>query len=537
MVEIFTLDKFIEGIETLLEKTLNELGAARGSLMVVDHKEHVLKIKVATSLNKSESMDKDIIANTKLKLGEGIAGTVAQTQEPLLINDIMELKRRFPRIKVITDSSRYQSSLVVPIVDKGVTVAVLNINDKMDGSRFTEDNLRLASMLAEYCGVALKLDRMNKGILHVNEIIREISLTNSLPEVYKLVVTKGAEILDCKVASLMLVDKHKDGSHFLVVKESTDPTVVGERRRLGESVSGYVWKTGEPILIKSVEDGIQDRRFKIMNKPGSFIVVPLNLKYQTPYALNVALKSISTIGVLNFTHRHDGSAFTDEQLEAIINYSNLVAIAIEKARYYNDSKTAYLSTVKALSAALESKDSYTKGHSDSVEVLCGIVAKRFGLSEKETEDLQIAAMLHDIGKIGIPESILNKKGPLTMAEYDRIKTHIEEAEHILKHTFYLEKSREIIKTHHEHFDGSGYPAGLKGSQISLGGRILATVDAYHAMSSNRPYRKALDFEEVKAEMTRCKGKQFDPDVVDTLLDVITDMKRRESHEGQNHANG
>jgi len=537
MAEIFTIDKFIEGIETLLEKTLNELGAARGSLMVMDHKERVLKIRVATSLNRSESMDKGIIANTRLKLGEGIAGTVAQTQEPLLINDMMELKQRFPKIKVLTDSNRYQSSLVVPVVEKGITVAVLNINDKMDGSRFTEDDLKLASMLAEYCGVALKLDRMNKGILHVNEIIREISLTNSLPDVYRLVVTKGAEILECKVASLMLVDKYSDGSHYLVVKESTDPTVIGERRKLGESVSGYVWKTGEPILIKSIEDGIQDRRFKIINKPGSFIVVPLNLKYQTPYALNVALKSVSTIGVLNFTHRYDGSAFTDEQLEAIINYSNLVAIAIEKARFFHDSKTAYLSTVKALSAALESKDSYTKGHSDSVEALCGLIAGRFGLTEKETEDLQIAAMLHDIGKIGIPESILNKKGPLTMDEYDRIKTHIEEAESILRHTFYLENSREIIKSHHEHFDGSGYPAGLKGRQISIGGRILAAVDAYHAMSSNRPYRQAMDFEEVKAEMTRCKGKQFDPDVVDTLLDTVTRLKLLEVEEGHDHANG
>jgi len=518
MHAMFTLNKFAEGIENILNKALKDLGAMRGSLMVVDHAEKTLRIKVATSLNQTEALGQNIIESTKQNLGEGIAGHVAKTQKPLLINDIKDVKKRFPDMKVDTDSARYESSLVLPIIEDGATVAVLNINDKVNGGKFTAGNLKLAEMLAEYCGVALKLERQNKGILHVNEIIREISLTNSLQEIYRLVVTKGAGILECRHSSLMLVEKGGDGSDYLVVKDSTDKGIVGERRRLGESVSGYVWKTGEPILIKSIEDGLRDRRFKIMNKPGSFIVVPLNLKYQTPYALNVALKSVSTIGVLNFTHRSDGSAFSDEQLEAIVNYSNLVAIAIEKARYYNDSKLAYLSTVKALSAALESKDSYTKGHSDSVEAICSLLADRLGFGEKDKEDLQIAAVLHDIGKIGIPESILNKSGRLTKDEYDRIKTHIEEADHILMHTFYLETSRDIIRSHHEHYDGSGYPAGLKGDDIPTGGRILAAADAFHAMVSNRPYRKAMALGSVLAEMKRCSGTQFDPQVIDILID-------------------
>jgi GAF domain-containing protein len=520
MVELYTIDKFVEGIESLLRKTLDDLGASRGSVMVVDRKKGELKIKVALADGASRSLDTSIIADSRAKLGESISGMVAETKEPLLINDIEDLRKRFPKLKTQTDSARYESSLVVPVVENDVAVAVLNINDKKGGGKFTEDNLKLAMMLAEYCAVALKLERMNDGILHVNEIIREISLTNDLPEVYRLVVSRGAEILDCAEASLMLVDKHEDGSFHLVVKESTDNSIIGESRQLGESVSGYVWKTGEPVIIKSIEDGVTDRRFKILNKPGSFIVVPLNLKYQTPYALNVALKSISTIGVLNFTHRNDDMPFSDEQLEAIINYSNLVAIAIEKARYFNESKIAYLSTVKALSAALESKDKYTKGHSDSVEYICSAIADKMLFDAKAREDLQIAALLHDIGKIGIPESILNKTGALTRDEYERIKTHIDEAENILRHTFYLDNSRAIIKTHHEHVDGSGYPLGLKGEEIPLGGRILAAVDAFHAMTSDRPYREALPIDDVKAEFKRCRGKQFDAMVVDLLIDFM-----------------
>ncbi|HEY3347510.1 MAG TPA: HD domain-containing phosphohydrolase [Nitrospirota bacterium] len=520
MVEVYTIDRFIDGIETLLKKALKDLGAARGSLMVIDHKEKVLRIKVASTIDGSFHMEKNIVEQTKLQFGEGVSGLVAKLKRPMLINDIEDIKREFPNLKISTDSARYDSSLVIPILEEGLTAAVLNINNKQDGGSFTQNDLNLAEILAEYCGVALKLERQNKGVLLVNEIIREISLTNTLSDIYRLVVEKGAGILECMEASLMLVEHDEDNKPCLVVKESTDPNIVGQARKLGESVSGYVWKTGEPILIKSVEDGMSDRRFKILNKPGSFLVVPLNLKYTTPYALNVALKSISTIGVLNFTQRFDGTAFTSEQLEAIINYSNLVAIAIEKARYFNDSKVAYLSTVKALSAALESKDHYTKGHSDSVERICSSIADRLDFSAKDKEDLQIAALLHDIGKIGISETILNKTGKLTTDEYAVIKTHIEEAETILQHTFYLEESREIIKCHHEHYDGSGYPAGLKGDDIPLGARILAASDAFHAMASNRPYRRSLPMAVIKAEVKRCRGNQFDPQVVDILLDVI-----------------
>ncbi len=520
MVQMFPLDRFKDGIEMILRKTLSDLGAVRGSLMVVDHKEAVLKIKVAVSLDEKTALDVAIVDGTRPALGEGVAGMVAVTQEALLINNPAELERAFPNLRKVTNPDAYHSSLVIPVVDDGATVAVLNINDKQQGDRFTEKDLHLAEVLAEYCGVVLRLERQNQGIVLVNEIIREISLTNVLRDIYRMIVSRGAGILECREASLMLVEPGPDGGSCLVVKESTDPSILGESRKLGESVSGYVWKTGEPILIKSVEDGQADRRFTILNKPGSFIVVPLNLKYQTPYALNVALKSLSTIGVLNFTHRFDGSPFTNEHLESIVNYSNLVAVAIEKARYYNDSKLAYLSTVKALSAAIESKDSYTKGHSDCVEHLCARLAAAMGFGPKELEDLQIAALLHDIGKIGIPEGILNKKGPLTPDEYRQVQSHIGEAENILKHTFYLDGSRKIILCHHERYDGTGYPAGLAGEEIPMGARILAVADAFHAMTSKRPYREALSPGHVREELIRCRGSHFDPEVVGILLTIM-----------------
>ncbi|HLB25028.1 MAG TPA: GAF domain-containing protein, partial [Nitrospirota bacterium] len=190
MVELYSLDRFVDGIETLLKKTVKDLGAARGSLMAVDHREKVLKIKVATSLNPSGALHREIIEKTRTKVGDGVAGMVAKTGKPLLINDIEELKKAFPRLRTSTDAGSYESSLVVPIKDEGSVIAVLNISDKKDGGKFTEEDLHSAELLGEYCAVAIKLERQNKGVLLVNEIIREISLTNSLHDIYKLVTSK-----------------------------------------------------------------------------------------------------------------------------------------------------------------------------------------------------------------------------------------------------------------------------------------------------------------------------------------------------------
>jgi putative two-component system response regulator len=176
--------------------------------------------------------------------------------------------------------------------------------------------------------------------------------------------------------------------------------------------------------------------------------------------------------------------------------------------------------IKALSQAIQVKDHYTGDHCDRIVEYSGSIAEKFGLSPMEKKVLAYAAALHDIGKIGIPESILNKPGRLTEEEYTVMKTHPEKGAAIIQGVGFLAPVVPLIYHHQERYDGLGYPDGLAGANIPLGSRIVAVLDTFDAMTSDRPYRKALPVERAVAELKRFTHQQFDPHVVDAFLQVL-----------------
>jgi hypothetical protein len=194
------------------------------------------------------------------------------------------------------------------------------------------------------------------------------------------------------------------------------------------------------------------------------------------------------------------------------------------ARYsmqlYNDMRQDYLSTISALITAVEAKDPYTRGHSESVRRYTVAVAKALGLPGDVTERLEYASLLHDVGKIGVAEAILRKPGRLTEEEYLEIKAHPAISGSILENLRLLGQEAGTVRYHHEWFNGRGYPDGLSGERIPLGARIIAVADAFDAMTSDRPYRRTLSREEATGELKRCAGTQFDPKVVEGMLAVL-----------------
>ena len=191
-----------------------------------------------------------------------------------------------------------------------------------------------------------------------------------------------------------------------------------------------------------------------------------------------------------------------------------------------ESKPRALSIIYALAATVDAKDSYTYGHSRKVSEYAVAVSEKLKMPQDKVNNIRAASLLHDIGKVGVPDSILNKKEPLTDEEWKPIKGHPKLGVEILRHVMDLANCLPTILHHHEHYDGSGYPAGLKGEQIPLEARVLSVADAYDAMTSPRPYREQLSMDEAIKELRRCAGTQFDPEIVELFCNTIAPAKHK-----------
>lgn len=194
------------------------------------------------------------------------------------------------------------------------------------------------------------------------------------------------------------------------------------------------------------------------------------------------------------------------------------------SRYAHELEEAYVATVRVLAAAIDARDTYTLGHSTRVAQLAVMMGRRMGLSQSELEDLEIACLFHDVGKIKIPDAILLKKEPLETGEKREMNRHPEYGAEILSKASSLLKYIPAIKHHHEWYDGTGYPDGLRQNRIPLPAAIISLADAYDAMTSDRPYRQALSKEEAARTIQSLAGRQFNPALVNVFVEVLADMR-------------
>jgi len=255
------------------------------------------------------------------------------------------------------------------------------------------------------------------------------------------------------------------------------------------------------MAYASLEDVIACMR----NGASDFIVKPFFLDF-IEYSIDRALKKQRRV-VVSRNYQTFLVKQVRDRTEALVERNEAI-------------KDLYLHTIKALAYSLEARDKNTEDHSLRVTTYALEIALQLKLPEKEREDIEIASLLHDIGRIGISESILDKPDKLSEEEYKRVKEHPIIAEHILSPIKELKGVLTLIRHHHERFDGKGYPDGLKGKEIPFGARILAVCDSYDAMLSNRPYRKAFSKEGAIEEIKKNSGMQFDPEIIKVFLEVL-----------------
>jgi HD-GYP domain-containing protein (c-di-GMP phosphodiesterase class II) len=274
------------------------------------------------------------------------------------------------------------------------------------------------------------------------------------------------------------------------------------------SVSTWVIKNRQPILIADINDMPHFARYSELGyERKSLICAPLIVKDEI----------IGTISVVN---KSDNSRFNRDEMEMLSTIAAQAAIAIKNATLYEEQQQTYLNTIQALVSAIEASDSYTRGHSERVTRYSLEIGRRLNLSPDRMQILERAAILHDIGKIGVDLSLLHKEGKLTPKDIRDLQQHPVIGMTILEPIEFLHDVRVCIGQHHERFDGMGYPNRISKDEQLLEARILAIADAFDAMTSDRPYRKALSLDIAITELHDNAGSQFDPELVGVFSRVL-----------------
>jgi HD-GYP domain-containing protein (c-di-GMP phosphodiesterase class II) len=367
-------------------------------------------------------------------------------------------------------------------------------------------NRAVLSLTKEVKFKNIELEKMVERLKKINDIGKVLSTIIETDELIRLIIKTTAELLHAEKGSIHL---RKDEATRLTLQY---------QRGMGIENLTHLSLDFHPLYKKMIEEGTHVFiKNPVSEGPerrnASAIGVPLKMKGQI-------------IGGMLLEEKLGGSQFTDDEMDLLTTLANQAMVAIENAWLYESVKSNYFGTIQALVNALEASDRYTRGHSERVRYLSMELAKYLGLDYKELEVLEHASILHDIGKIGIDSFILNKQGKLSSTEFSLIKAHPLIGDEILGPLGTLHSVRTTILQHHERYDGTGYPYGIAGEEISLKARILSVVDTFDAMMTDRPYRKALSIEMIKNEMRHNAGTQFDPLVAKAFLEML----EQRSHE-------
>lgn len=370
--------------------------------------------------------------------------------------------------------------------------------------------------------------------------LREVSIAlagmRDLKEILKKITDAALSTLETDVVVVFLVDQAK---HTLVGGAGSTSLGAGGLRRLEEACGTtlteleFPLERGKALIVDTILDG----------RP-RLGLTPLRLKEMTRYEAVIPLLDTAeaafgeiTVSMVPLIARQEPFGvmifLSPEQIhpldkELIHAFASLAAVSIETARAYQRFQEQNLQTITALAAAVEARDPYTSGHSQKVTEYTTAIAAKMGLSTKEIENLRMAGLLHDIGKIGIPDSVLNKPARLTAAERIMIDSHPVTSAEIVGKIEALAHLMPTIRHHHERWDGKGYPDGLKGDEIPLLARILAVGDGFEAMTAERPYRFAKSQEKAIEELKAGAATQWDPKVVEVFLKVLEEEQKQDT---------
>jgi putative nucleotidyltransferase with HDIG domain len=496
-------------LRTIVYSAAGLLGTSHGALYLFYAGRNVLELSVATTDAPLEG--------TLLHLGEGACGRAAQTRLPVIVNDYESWEHRLPQMQGIPITAM----LAVPMLSGGELIGVLTVSQpEKCGRVFSEANVRLLSLFASHAATAVSSTRqLENAERHLQQIksLREIdmAITGSLDLRVTLNVFLDQLVsqLEVDAADILLMDSYRQMLSYASGRGFRGKALQHTHLRVGE---GHAGKAALERSIISVPN--------LNENPNHLTRAPLlaGEGFVAYFAMPLVAKG-HVKGVLEIFHR--APLETDQEwIDWLEMLAAQAAIAIDTAGLFSDLERsnielmlAYDTTLEGWSRALDLRDKETEGHTSRVTEMTIELARQMGMKQTELVHVRRGALLHDIGKMGIPDAILHKAGPLTDAEWDVMRKHPELAHEMLLPIAYLHPALDIPYCHHEKWDGTGYPRGLQAEQIPLAARIFAVVDVWDSLRWDRPYRTAWSKEKIREYLQEHSGKHFDPKVVEAFL--------------------
>lgn len=417
--------------------------------------------------------------------------------------------------------------LAVPMIVNNQVLGTIFVARPKTLPLFTEKGINLIKDMAanaamsvshmrhydEILDTATNLASRVDTILTLDEINKAISSSLSREKICETAIHGIERIIPCAMVAIIQEEKSDFVVTAIHLKEdgAVHEMQTGARLSLYQSAAGNALNNGKTVSIDNLG---------ALRKPGRLDQMLEQAGMAT--LLAVPLVSRDTVkGVLLLGDRQPGG-FTREEIFVIEKIAAQISVAMENAQLYEDMKSLFISTVTSLANAIDAKSPWTKGHSERVMNIAAEIAREMGLSEIFVEQIKIAGLLHDIGKIGILEALLEKPDKISDEEFPPMLQHPEKGVAILSPIEQLQDILPVIRHHHERYNGSGYPDGLKGEEIPLQARIVAVADAFDAMVSDRPYKKGLSVRKALKALEKGAGSQFDPEVVKCFLEKVAD---------------
>ena len=502
-------------LDPVLLSTLKQMQSAvtseGGSIWLLNEAETDIKCTYAFGPQADKMLGGEMRARKFIAAYRPATGKLMKTDDSLQSKwmDAKEYRNYF--------SIDIHSIISIPLVARGKLMGEVNAINKIGNSAFTRDDRDFISELSRHIALAIQNTQLYERHNHIagrqkllNQISRHLHQTLDIDELIPRIFGEVNKAINAEAQSIWLVNEEEG---IIKCRFATGPSsgmLMGFSVPLtSPSIVGTSVSKQESIIIKDAQN--DPRRARSADEKTGFITrslmtVPLVLEDKS-------------IGAIQAVNKRDGQLFNKDDLDLFRSIADSAALAVNNAQLVADLQNSYDLTLDALSAALDLRDRETEGHSRRVVEYTSRLAEQIGLDKETIKNIRRGALIHDIGKIGVPDAVLHKPGLLDAEERNIIERHPQAGYNMLTGIPYLREEIQIVICHQEKWDGTGYPYGLHGEEIPIGARLFAIADTFDALTSDRPYRQGCSYETARNIIEEESGKQFDPQAVAAFLAV------------------